>query len=142
MIQVVFMKRKAIYGCSIEGFDCVQVAQMFTEHHAWKPLNKAAFLESLVQTWNVAQLLVLCGIFPRPHLLKWLGSTWQLPTQKVNVEFLFNRFACFRLKGYQRGSLWKSHQKATTLKQAMRKSPPTGFEPAAAFGLPIHCSTT
>ena len=31
---------------------------------------------------------------------------------------------------------------ATTLKQAMRKSyPPIGFEPAA-FGLPVHCSTT
>ena len=45
---------------------------------------------------------------------------------------------CFRAiwpKGYQRGSLEKSHQNGDFLKQAMRKSYPiAGFEPAA-FGL-------
>ena len=45
-------------------------------------------------------------------------------------------------KGYQRGRQGKSHQNGDHLKQAMRKSClPTGFEPAA-FGLPVHCSTT
>ena len=35
---------------------------------------------------------------------------------------MFNRFACFWPKGYQRGSLGKSHQNRDYLKQAMRKS--------------------
>ena len=34
---------------------------------------------------------------------------------------LFNRFACFWLKGYQLGSLGNSHQNGDYLKQAMRK---------------------
>ena len=57
---------------------------------------------------------------------------------------IFYRFACFWPKGYQRGSSGKSHQNGDQMrkKQAMRKNyPPTGFEPAA-FGLPVHCSTT
>ena len=33
----------------------------------------------------------------------------------------FNRFACFWPKGYQLGSLGKSHQNGDYLKQAMRK---------------------
>ena len=33
----------------------------------------------------------------------------------------FNRFACFWPKGYQLGSLGKSHQNSDYLKQAMRK---------------------
>ena len=50
---------------------------------------------------------------------------------------MFIRFTCFWPKGYQRGSLGKSHQNGVYLKQAMRKScPPSGFEPAA-FGLPV-----
>ena len=45
---------------------------------------------------------------------------------------MFNRFACFWPKGYQRGNLGKSHQNGDYLKQAMRKSClPTGFEPVA-----------
>ena len=35
--------------------------------------------------------------------------------------FFFNRFACFWPKGYQLGSLGKSHQNGDYLKQAMRK---------------------
>ena len=35
---------------------------------------------------------------------------------------MFNHFACFWPKGYQCGSLWKSHQNDDCLKQAMRKS--------------------
>ena len=55
---------------------------------------------------------------------------------------MLNRSARFWPKGYQRGSLEKSHQNGDYLKQALRKSyPPTGFEPAA-FGLLVHCSTT
>ena len=34
---------------------------------------------------------------------------------------VFNRFACFWPKGYQRVSLVKSHQNGDYLKQAMRK---------------------
>ena len=34
---------------------------------------------------------------------------------------MFNRFACFWPKGYQPGSLGKSHQNGNYLKQAMRK---------------------
>ena len=34
----------------------------------------------------------------------------------------FNRFACFWPKGYQLGSLGKSHQNGDYLKQAMQKS--------------------
>ena len=37
------------------------------------------------------------------------------------VEKYFNRFACFWPKGYQLGSLGKSHQNGDYLKQAMRK---------------------
>ena len=49
---------------------------------------------------------------------------------------MFNRFACFWPKGYQRGSLGKSHQNGDYLKHAMRKNClPTGFE-SAVFGLP------
>ena len=42
---------------------------------------------------------------------------------KKNNTFLafFNRFACFWPKGYQLGSLGKSHQNGDYLKQAMRK---------------------
>ena len=40
---------------------------------------------------------------------------------KNKFNFLFNRFACFWSKGYQRGSLGKSHQNGDYLKQAMRK---------------------
>ena len=37
---------------------------------------------------------------------------------------------------------WNWLDDSPPLKQAMRKSyPPTGLEPAA-FGLPVHCSTT
>ena len=54
---------------------------------------------------------------------------------------MFNRFACFWLKGYQRGSLGKSDQNGDYLKQAMQKTCiPTDFEPAA-FELPVHYST-
>ena len=35
--------------------------------------------------------------------------------------FFFNRFACFWPKGYQLGSLGKSHQNGDYLKEAMRK---------------------
>ena len=53
---------------------------------------------------------------------------------------MFNRFAYFWPKDYQRGSLGKSHQNGDYLKQAMRKNClTTEFEPAA-FGLPVHCS--
>ena len=38
-----------------------------------------------------------------------------------NKKNLFNRFACFWPKGYQLGSLGKSHQNGDYLKQAMRK---------------------
>ena len=61
---------------------------------------------------------------------------------------VFNRFACFWPKGYQRRSLEKNHQNGGYLKQAMRKNPPTGFASAAVgfrstahwsiFGLPIR----
>ena len=58
------------------------------------------------------------------------------------IVLMLIRFACFWPKGYQRGSVEKSHQNGDYLKQAMRKGyPPTGFEPAA-FGLPVHCSTS
>ena len=39
----------------------------------------------------------------------------------VSFFFFFNRFACFWPKGYQLGSLGKSHQNGDYLKQAMRK---------------------
>ena len=49
---------------------------------------------------------------------------------------MFNRFACFWPKGYQLGSLGKSHQNGDYLNQAMRKNClPAGIE-LAAFGLP------
>ena len=55
---------------------------------------------------------------------------------------LFNRLRAIWPKGYQRGSLGRVTRTATTSKQAMRKSClPAGIEPAA-FGLPVHCSTT
>ena len=61
---------------------------------------------------------------------------------KLGLKYLYNRSACFRPKGYQRGSRRKCHQNGAYLKQAMPKSySPTGFEPAA-FGLPVYCSTT
>ena len=42
---------------------------------------------------------------------------------------IFNCFACFWPKGYQSGSLGKSHKNGDYLKQAMQKSClPTGFE--------------
>ena len=41
--------------------------------------------------------------------------------QKLNKLGYFNRFACFWPKGYQLGSLGKSHQNGDYLKQAMRK---------------------
>ena len=63
---------------------------------------------------------------------------WRLQARVL----IFNRFACFWPKGYHLGSLGKSHQNGDYLKEAMRKSClPTGFEPAA-FGLPVHCSTS
>ena len=37
------------------------------------------------------------------------------------ITSFFNRFACFWPKGYQLGSLGKSHQNGDYLKQAMRK---------------------
>ena len=41
---------------------------------------------------------------------------------------MFNRFACGWPKGYQHGSLGKSHQNGDYLQQAMRKSClPTGI---------------
>ena len=52
---------------------------------------------------------------------------------------MFNHLRGIWPKGYQRGSLGKSHKNGDQLKQAMRKiCLPTGFEPAA-FGLPVHC---
>ena len=55
---------------------------------------------------------------------------------------MFNRLRVFWRKGYQRGSVEKGQQNGYYLKQAMRKTYPTpGFEPAA-FGLPVHCSST
>ena len=55
---------------------------------------------------------------------------------------MFNRFAYFWPKGYQRESLGKSYQNDDYQQQAMRKSClPAGIEPAAV-GLPVHCSTT
>ena len=62
---------------------------------------------------------------------------------------MFNCFACFWPKGYERESQGKSHQNEDYLKQAMRKNClPTGIE-LAAFGLPrstalllpSHCSS-
>ena len=41
--------------------------------------------------------------------------------ESVNLMFFLNRFACFWPKGYQLGSLGKSHQNGDYLKQAMRK---------------------
>ena len=41
---------------------------------------------------------------------------------RLTTSELFNRFACFWPKGYQRGSLRKSHQNGDYLKQAKRKS--------------------
>ena len=55
---------------------------------------------------------------------------------------MFNRLHAVWPKRYQRGSLGESHKNGDSVKQAMRKSClPTRFEPAA-FGLPVHCSTT
>ena len=39
----------------------------------------------------------------------------------TNIVPDFNRFACFWPKGYQLGSLGKSHQNGDYLKEAMRK---------------------
>ena len=45
---------------------------------------------------------------------------------------MFNRIRAIWPKGYQRGSLGKSHRNGDYVKQAMRKSYlRTGFEPAA-----------
>ena len=53
-----------------------------------------------------------------------------------------DRLRTFWPKGYQRGSLGKSHQNGNYLKQAMLESClSTGFE-TAAMGLPVPCSTT
>ena len=50
-----------------------------------------------------------------------------------NFSLFVSSFVSFWPKGYQRGSLWKSHQNGDYLIQAMRKSyPPTEFEPAAS----------
>ena len=51
---------------------------------------------------------------------------WSLHRQKFGIKslfffFFFNRFACFWPKGYQLGSLGKSHQNGDYLKEAMRK---------------------
>ena len=54
---------------------------------------------------------------------------------------MFNRLRVIWLKGYQRGSLGKSHQNGDYLKQAMRKSClPAGIEPAAFFTLLVLSS--
>ena len=45
----------------------------------------------------------------------------QLHTKTYQVLLFFNRFACFWPKGYQLGSLGKSHQNGDYLKEAMRK---------------------
>ena len=44
-----------------------------------------------------------------------------LVSNKVNIFFFFNRFACFWPKGYQLGSLERSHQNGDYFKKAMRK---------------------
>ena len=43
----------------------------------------------------------------------------------LHKSILFNRFACFWPKGYQRGSLRKSHQNGDYLKQTMPKTSKT-----------------
>ena len=43
------------------------------------------------------------------------------PARAITWLVYFNRFACFWPKGYQLGSLGKSHQNGDYLKQAMRK---------------------
>ena len=55
---------------------------------------------------------------------------------------LINRLRAIWPKGYQRGSPRKSHQNGDYLKACNAKNcSPAGIEPAA-FGLPVHCSTT
>ena len=47
---------------------------------------------------------------------------------------MFNRFACFLLKGYQRGSLERSYQNGDYLKTSnAKKLSPAGFELAFVF---------
>ena len=55
-------------------------------------------------------------------------------------SLMFNRFACFLPKGYQRGSLGYSHQIGDFLKQAMRKSClSTGSNPVGKQLFRIAC---
>ena len=63
---------------------------------------------------------------PNVTLIQILTQTVIFTLKKVNKKCAkkytyFNRFACFWPKGYQLGSLGKSHQNGDYLKQAMRK---------------------
>ena len=53
---------------------------------------------------------------PRPRTSKCV-----LEAKDVLTVLMFNRFACFWSKSYQRGSLGKSHQNGEYLKQSIRK---------------------
>ena len=48
-------------------------------------------------------------------------NKFKIEYKKKLLESYFNRLACFWPKGYQLGSLGKSHQNGDYLKQAMRK---------------------
>ena len=61
--------------------------------------------------------MVVWGQSPQP-----LGNFCKFLEKKtILIPFFFNRFACFWPKGYQLGSLGKSHQNGDYLKEAMRK---------------------
>ena len=51
-----------------------------------------------------------------------ISSCLQTIIDCCSINAKSNRFACFWRKGYQRGSLGKSHQNGDNLKQAMRKN--------------------
>ena len=56
--------------------------------------------------------------------------------------FIFNRLHSIWSKGYQRESLRKSHQNGDFLKASNAKKLSYRRNRTAAFGLPVHCSTT
>ena len=77
-------------------------------------------------------LIIECLIFVSNHLI-FVSTFLDLILLALNCteyKLFFNYFACFWPKGYQRGSLGKSHQNDDYLKQAMQRSSPKGFETA------------
>ena len=65
--------------------------------------------------------LGLFGCKVSDQIVEKLAEKIEKRTKKVKIIIYFNRFACFWPKGYQLGSLGKSHQNGYYLKQAMRK---------------------